>query len=496
MTGFDMRRWIDLHAGQRLHNFIDGEWVPSASGKTYPLFEAARPSSKLADVADSTAEDVDRAAAAADEAFRTWRHTPGSVRASILYRFADLLEQHKEELAYILSAEQGKVLSEAFGEVQRAAAETRFNAGEALRLDGITLPSEHPEIRTQVVRIPIGVIAAIAPWNFPVVTPVRKIAPALACGCTVVLKPSSLTPWSSVKIVELLAEAGVPRGVVNLVTGSGAKAGDPLVAHPFVRGISFTGSSDLGMRINGIAASRLAKTQLEMGGKNAAIVLDYDDLEYAAEQIVSAAFACSGQRCTAISRVIVLKNQAQALCEQLLKRMKNIQVGPAWSATAQMGPLIDRKHFDSVMSYIEEGVREGAQLVFGGERVLPEHETEGWYMTPALFTDVRPDMKIAKEEIFGPVLSVLEANSVEEAMEIANATEYGLAAAVFTQRMDWAEQVTEAIETGMIHVNHGTASQAHVPFGGVKTSGYGAYSIGHSNLEFFTHLKAIYVKSR
>lgn len=495
-----MRRWIDSNSGITYNNFINGEWVASGSNKTYSLYESALPDNKLGEFPDSNAEDVDRAVRAADEAFASWKTTSASARAGILFRFADLLERCREELAYIVSAEQGKVLAESLGEVNRAAAEARYSAGEAFRAEGRTLPSESEWIRSEVMRYPIGVVAAIAPWNFPVVTPVRKIAPALAYGCTVVLKPASATPWSSVRLIELLAEAGLPNGVVNLVLGSGSKVGDPLVAHPLVKGISFTGSTELGLRINAIAASRLAKTQLEMGGKNAAIVLDYDNLEYAAEQIVSAAFTCTGQRCTAISRVIVLQDNAEALIDLIQEKMRAIRVGPAWAEDASMGPLIDHRHYESVMKFIEAGKSEGASLVLGGERLRPDGgniqgQQEGYYLSPALFTNVQKHMKIANEEIFGPVLAVMVAKDINEALELANGTDYGLAASVFTYRLETVHYLADRLETGMVHFNHGTASQIHVPFGGVKKSGFGAFSIGHSNHEFFTGLKAIYVKS-
>lgn len=493
MGNNQMRSWIDKNSGKTYKNYINGEWISGTSGKTYALYESALPTNKLGEFPDSEEKDIDQAVRAANDAFKIWKKTPATERASILHRFANLLEQHREELAYILSAEQGKVLKESFGEVMRAATEARFAAGEALRVEGHTLPSENTQIESKVVRYPIGVVAAISPWNFPVVTPVRKIAPALAYGCTIVLKPASLTPWSSVRLMELFAEAGVPKGVVNLVIGSGSKVGDPLVAHPLVKGVSFTGSTELGMRINGITASRLARTQLEMGGKNAAIVLDYDDLTFAAEQIVNAAFGCTGQRCTAISRVIVLQDKAESLIEQIKVKMEQIQVGPAWEEHANMGPIINQKQYESINQYIEIGKNEGAKLAYGGERLRTNEQ--GYYLAPTLFSNVEKHMKIANEEIFGPVLVVMEAKDVDEAVEIANSTEYGLAASVFSNRLDITQELSETIETGMIHINHGTASQAHIPFGGVKKSGYGAFSIGHSNQDFFTQIKAVYIKS-
>jgi len=489
-----MLTWLEQNCGKTYGNFIGGEWTASESGGTAPIHHAARRGQVLGYFPDSTEADVNRAVEAAHAAFRGWAATPAPDRAAILLKFADLLERDQEELAYRLSAEQGKTLSEARGEVLRAARETRYAAGEALRMAGDTLPGERARVETRTVRQPIGVVAAIAPWNFPVVTPVRKISPALAYGCTVVFKPATATPWATVKLMELYAEAGVPAGVVNLVIGSGSKIGDALVSHPLVKGISFTGSTAQGLRIQRMASARLARTQLELGGKNPAIVLDYGDLAGAARQIVSAAFTCSGQRCTAISRVIVLRHLAEALKQELLVEMSKIKVGPAWDPEANMGPLINQAQLDTVLEYIRVGQAEGARLLAGGEVLRDGEYANGCYVTPALFDRVTPEMRIAREEIFGPVLSVLEAEDAESALRIANDSEYGLAAAVFTDRLADAVDFAERLESGMVHINHGTASAVHAPFGGVKMSGYGPYSIGRSNLEFFTEMKVVYVQ--
>jgi acyl-CoA reductase-like NAD-dependent aldehyde dehydrogenase len=492
MSGKAMTVWLEKAAGQTYNNFIDGEWVPSASGRTFAISNPAQKEQTLGHFQDSDAEDVDLAVNAAHNAFQTWSKIPGPERAAILLRFADLLEKNADELAYMLSAEQGKVFGESRGEVFRAAKETRFAAGEAYRIEGSTMPSERANVRSSTIRYPIGVVAAIAPWNFPVVTPVRKIAPALAYGCTVVYKPASVTPWTSVRLMELFAEAGVPKGVVNLVSGGGSKVGNPLVNHPLVRGISFTGSTELGISINEAAAKRLARTQLELGGKNPAVVLDFNDTEFAAKQIVGAAFACSGQRCTAISRVIVLKDKAEELIELIIKEMGNIRVGPAWEEGATMGPLVNKAQLDSVQSYLEIGVKEGARLRYGGEVLNGEHYTNGYYMGPALFDQVTTGMRIAKEEIFGPVLSVIAVENEEEAIRTANNVDYGLAASVFTDNLSAAYRFAERSESGMVHINHGTASEAHMPFGGIKQSGHGPFSIGSSNLDFYTEMKVIY----
>ncbi|WP_121614419.1 aldehyde dehydrogenase family protein [Mesobacillus foraminis] len=487
-----MVNWLENHQPKTYGNYIDGEWVNSGSGETFPIYNAANSERLLAAFQNSNKEDVNKAVEAAHIAFKKWSKVPGPERGSILFRFADLLEQDAEELAYMLSAEQGKTLAESKGEVLRAAKEARFCAGEAFRIEGNTLPGERSNVWSSTVRSPLGVVAAIAPWNFPVVTPVRKIAPALAYGCTVVYKPASLTPWTSVRLMELLAKAGVPDGVVNLVIGSGANVGDPLVNHPLVRGISFTGSSSLGIEINQKAAGRLAKTQLELGGKNPAIVLDFKDADAIANQIVSAAFACSGQRCTSISRVIVLKEKKQEVTEALIRQLENIRVGPSWEEGVTMGPLVNGSQLDSVQEYLKIGVAEGARVLFGGEILSEGHFSQGAYMKPALLDQVTPDMRVAKEEIFGPVLTVIEVENKEEALQVANNVEYGLAASVFTDEFSTVYHFSDQLEAGMIHINHGTASAAHMPFGGVKQSGAGAFSIGHTNADFFTEMKVVY----
>lgn len=491
-TTSSMVEWLEKNGAKTYGNFINGEWVTSASGETISIYNASYKDQLIASFQDSTEEDVNNAVNAAHNAFKSWSKIPGPDRAFILFKFADLLEKNVDELSYMLSAEQGKVLAESKGEILRAAKEVRFCAGEASRVEGQTLPGERPNVWNSTVRKPIGVIAAIAPWNFPVVTPVRKIAPALAYGCTVVYKPASDTPWTSVRLMELFAEAGVPAGVVNLVVGSGSRVGNPLVKHPLVKGISFTGSTNMGIQINELAAKRLAKTQLELGGKNPAVVLSYDDVENVAKQITGAAFACSGQRCTAISRVVVLKEREQELIEALVSEIKKIKVGPSWEDGAAMGPLVNQEHLETVQEYIRIGQSEGAKLLYGGDILSGGEYEKGAYMVPAIFTDVTASMRIAKEEIFGPVLTVISVENKDEAFRVANDVDYGLASAIFTKDLSEAYKFADQIEAGMVHVNHGTASAAHLPFGGTKQSGFGAFSIGGSNADFFTELKAVY----
>lgn len=475
-------------------NLIAGEWVPAASGARYAIRNPARPEEVLGEFANSTTADIAAAVSAAEAAAQAWAETPGPQRGAILFRFAQLLEDSRQELGRIITREQGKALGEAVGEVARAAAEARFMAGEASRASGQTFPSERPGLSCSTVAEPLGVVATICPWNFPVVTPVRKIAPALAWGNTVVFKPSSLTPWSAVYLTELLGRAGVPPGVVNLVTGQGSVIGGALVGDPRVAGISFTGSTKVGLHLYESAARRLARVQLELGGKNPAVVMDYDDLDGAAREIAAAAFLCSGQRCTAISRMIVVEAQADALVERLLDHVGRITVGDGLDPKTTMGPLVSEGQLRSVDEYVRAGVKEGCALRAGGRALVESPAREGYYYAPTVFDHVPPASPLAQEEIFGPVLPVIRVRDLDEAIALANRTRYGLAAALFTTRLRDVDAFARRVASGMIHVNHGTASQAHVPFGGVKESGQGAWSIGPTAREFYTNVKAIYVR--
>ncbi|WP_067925157.1 aldehyde dehydrogenase family protein [Alicyclobacillus shizuokensis] len=488
-----MKEWLSQSTGHEYGHFINGEWLHQGPRK-YELVNPALKEQVLGLFWEADENIANEAVRAAHHAFDTWSQVPGPGRAEIIAKFASLMERDRDELAYILSAEQGKPLNEAIGEVQRAIKEARFAAGEALRIEGKIIPSERTNVDIEVIGQPIGVVAAIAPWNFPVVTPVRKIAPALAYGCTVVYKPATLTPWSSSKLMSLLREAGVPAGVVNQVIGSGQTIGPVLVNHPLVRGISFTGSSQQGMAIQQQAARRLIPTQLELGGKNPAVVLDTEDVESVARQIVNAAFACSGQRCTAISRVIVVQPLAEVVTAAILQEVKKIQVGPAWDAQATMGPLISEEHLNTVVDYVHQGLQEGATLAYGGEQMSESEHSRGHYMLPTLFTNVTREMRIAREEIFGPVLSIITAADEEDAISMANDVAYGLAATVFTNRLSAARMAAKRLQAGMVHINHGTASEPHVPFGGIKESGYGPYSIGSTNQQFYMQTKVVYTQ--
>ena len=474
-------------------NFIGGAWRPATSGATYVIRNPARPSDALGEFADATAADACEAVTAAAAAASEWASTPGPARGALLLRLAQLIVDDADQLARVVTLEQGKALAESKGEVLRAAAELRYMAGEASRPIGQSYPSERPGVTCTTTTEPIGVVAAICPWNFPVVTPVRKLAPALAWGNTVVLKPSFATPWSVVRLAHLAERAGFPAGVLNVITGAGVTGGEALVRDPRVAGISFTGSTATGTQIYGLAARRLARVQLELGGKNPAVVIDHDDLDAAAREIVAAAFLCSGQRCTALSRVIVTHDAADALVSCILQYVDRIVVGDGLTSGTTMGPLVSERHLQSVDRYVQQALAAGVALLRGGGPVADAAES-GYFYQPTVFDHVDPSSALAREEVFGPVLPILRVADLEEAISVANDTKYGLAASVFTSRMQVANEFATRVVAGMIHVNHGTASQAHVPFGGVKASGQGAYSIGPTAREFFTNVKAVYIR--
>jgi acyl-CoA reductase-like NAD-dependent aldehyde dehydrogenase len=482
--------------GKVYKNFIDGKWVEANLSEYYKVCNPAIKDEEIASISLAGVEDVEEAVKSAYAAFQSWRKVIASERAEYIYRFIELLEENTDRLGEALCKEQGKPLKEAISEVTRGVKEVRFIAGESARLDGITLPSDRTGVTNTVFRVPIGVVAAITPWNFPVITPLRKIIPALIAGCTVVFKPATNTPLTAVILVELLEEAGLPAGTVNLILGRGGKVGNALVGHPLVKGISFTGSTVVGRNINLKAANNFTKVQLEMGGKNPVIVADYSKLENAAVQIVSAAFANAGQRCTAISRAIVLEKHADELERHIIEKVRQLKVGNGMDMDTQIGPVIGPDALETISSYVDSAVNEGAVIALGGKRLTGGIYDKGWFFEPTIITNVTANMRVAKEEIFGPVLVCIRAKSFEEAIDISNNTEYGLAASIFTDRMDYAYAFAQDVESGMLHINHGTVSEYHMPFGGVKNSGLGTYSIGSTNKDFYTELKVIYTQYR
>jgi aldehyde dehydrogenase (NAD+) len=477
---------------ENFKNFINGSWVEPESGKYSENINPANTDEILGMFPLSNRSDVDKAVKAAQEAFKSWSQVPGPERGRILYRFADLLEAAADEVAEILTKEEGKIFGEAKGEVMRAVVETRYMAGEASRLNGEHYPSSDASVDVVRRRIPLGPVGVITPWNFPVVSPVRKISPALACGDTVVFKPATATPWTGLKLTELYAQAGVPAGVINTICGAGSAVGSAIAEAKEIRGITFTGSTGVGRSLNRACAEDFKKIQLEMGGKNPALVFNAEDLDVVASQIVSAAFGSSGQRCTAVSRVIVSESEHDALVEKMVDLLKEWSVGDGMDSSVKMGPLVSQDQIDTMERFMEIAREEQLEVVIGGAQV--ESKNSGFYFAPTLVTGVTKDSPLAKEEIFGPILSVLKVNSFEEGMQLCNDTPYGLGSCVFTKTIQQAKQFAQKVEAGMIHINHGTASQPHVPFGGVKESGFGAYSIGPTAREFYMIEKVVYTK--
>ena len=446
----------------------------------------------VATAPDSSTEDTRRAIQAAADAFQTWRRTIPPERGKIVLRAAQLLESYMEEVAKLLTREEGKILSDSRGEVQRGIDVMEFAAGMGRRLGGQTLPTEVPHVFCFTTRRPIGPVAAISPWNFPVAIPCWKIAPALVCGNTVVLKPSPLTPATATRVVEIFQEAGLPPGVLNLVHG-GTQVGTELVNSPLIRGISFTGSTKVGMAIHAAAAQRLAKVQLEMGGKNPQIVLRDADLENAVKALLTAAFGSTGQRCTATSRAIVERTVAQEVVERLVQATKAIRVGSGDRPEVQMGPLVDEARLRDVKGFVQRAREEGAKVVVGGSE--PEGLRDGYFYVPTIIGDVRPEHEIAREEVFGPVLSFIEVGDLEEALTVANAVDYGLCASIFTRDIGQAFTFVDKIEAGMIHVNRpGLGGFSNFPFGGYKHSSYGAREVGDDTINFYTDIKSVYIQ--
>jgi acyl-CoA reductase-like NAD-dependent aldehyde dehydrogenase len=439
----------------------------------------------------STAADVDGAVARAKAAFDDWRLVPAPERGNILFRFAELLRDHKEELTDLMTREMGKVKAEAGGDVQEAIDMSYYMGGEGRRLFGQTTPSELRDKFMMSVRMPVGVVGAITPWNFPIAIPAWKLCPALVCGNTVVLKPAEDTPLLADRFVRLLAEAGVPEGVVEIVHGYGEEAGDALVRHPDVPVITFTGSRETGIAVTKAAADLLKHVHLELGGKNAIIVMDDADVELAVEGIVWSAFGTSGQRCTAASRVIVHRAVYDELQTKLVAAAERLTLGPGWEDETDVGPLINRAALDKVHSFTEIGKDEGAKLLTGGEEA---ENGGGFYYRPTVFGDAEPGMRIAQEEIFGPTTALIPVESFEAAVAAANSVRYGLSSSIFTRDVNRAFRAMRDLQTGITYVNAGTTgAEVHLPFGGTKETGNGHREAGQAALDVFTEWKSIYV---
>jgi aldehyde dehydrogenase (NAD+) len=473
-------------------NFINGRWVESRGQTT----ERRNPAN-LQEVTSvsplSTREEVTAAVAAAKAAFPAWRDTPAPVRGKIIARAAALMEKKKEELARILTHEEGKILKESLVEVQRSVSILEFIAGEGRRMGGETIPSEFSKNVAYTIKQPLGVVGAITPWNFPVAIPVWKIAPALVTGNTMVLKPAEVTPLCAAKVAEIFQEAGTPPGVLNLVFGAGEEAGDQLLQDRDLRAISFTGSNEIGSLIYGIAARQMKKCQCEMGGKNPVVVLRDADLALATEAVVIGAFGSTGQRCTATSRVVVEESIADKFVEMIVERSRKLKVGDGLDADIDVGPLVDEQQYKTVQRYLEVGKKE-AKLLLGGEKMSGGQYDNGYFVAPTVFDNVAWDSVIAQEEIFGPVLSVIRVPDFNEALRVANSVKYGLSSSIYTNDANKIFEFIDRIESGITHVNAPTiASETQLPFGGVKATGVGIREMGRVAIDFYTELKAVYI---
>jgi alpha-ketoglutaric semialdehyde dehydrogenase len=475
-------------------NYIGGKWVEAKSRKTFENRNPAKRDDVIGLFPASGQEDVDDAVGAAKKAFLNWRLVPAPKRGEMLYRVGELLRRHKEEIARIMTREMGKVLKETRGDVQEGIDTAFYAAGEGRRLFGETTPSELPDKFAMSVRAPVGVCALITPWNFPMAIPTWKLFPALLCGNTVVLKPAEDTPHTAVKLFEILEEAGMPPGVVNLLHGRGEEVGAALVRHRDVRLVSFTGSAAVGREIASVCGQHLKRVSLEMGGKNAQIVMEDGDLNLALEGALWGAFGTTGQRCTATSRLILHRDVKQPLTDRLVARAEKIKIGDGLDESVEMGPLINHPAREKVHRYVQIGKQEGARLLTGGEICEAGRSIDGYFYRPTIFDRVTPSMRIAQEEIFGPVLSIIEVKSFEEAIEVLNGTPYGLSSSIYTKDVARAFHAMRDIEAGITYINGPTiGAEVHLPFGGVKDTGNGHREAGTTVYDIFSEWKSIYV---
>ena len=479
---------------EKFQNYINGQWVDTKSGRTFEDRNPARWDEVVGTFPKSSKEDVDEAVKAARAAFKTWRLVPAPKRGDIVRKAADLLVARKEEIARLMTREMGKVLLETRGDVQEGIDTGYYAATEGRRLFGMNAPSELPNKMNLSFRVPIGVVGIITPWNFPMAIPTWKIFPALVSGNTVVFKPASDTPATATMLVRILEEAGLPTGVINIVHGGGGEVGNAIVEHTDVDALSFTGSTVVGKKLSEVGSRTLKRISLELGGKNAQIVMDDANLDLALDAVLWGAFGTTGQRCTATSRLILHEKIHDMFMKMLINRASKLRLGDGLLPDVEVGPCINEGQRERVHSYVEIGRQEGAKLVLGGEAATGGDLDLGWFYKPTIFDGVTPAMRIAVEEIFGPVLSVLTVKSFEEAVDVLNGTSYGLSSSIFTQDVNRAFRAIRDIEAGITYINGATiGAEAHMPFGGVKQTGNGHREGGWTVFDFYTEWKTVYV---
>ena len=475
-------------------NFINGEWVDSKSGETYENRNPANTDEVVGVFQKSNADDCEDAINAASEAYKKWRLVPAPKRGEILYRVANRLLQDKEALSQDMTREMGKIIHETRGDVQEAIDMTYYMAGEGRRLFGQTTPSEMENKFIMSIRQPLGVCSFITPWNFPMAIPSWKSMPALICGNTVVIKPATETPLSVAHFVRVCGEEGVPPGVINMVTGSGSKLGNPLIKNPNVKIVSFTGSTEVGRKVSEACAPDFKHVCLEMGGKNVQIVMDDANIDLAVDGALWGAFGTTGQRCTATSRIVCQKGALKEFTEKLVARAAQLKVGNGLDESVQMGPSINADQHNTVLSYIEIGKKEGAKLLTGGERLTDGEYAKGFFTQPTIFGGVTQSMRIWKEEIFGPVLGIAECNDIDHAIEMANDTPYGLSASIFTRDVNKGYKAMRDVYTGLFYINAPTiGAETHLPFGGTKETGNGHREAATAALDVYSEWKSISV---
>jgi acyl-CoA reductase-like NAD-dependent aldehyde dehydrogenase len=482
-----------ISTSQTCRNFINGRWVESSSSRASERRNPANLDEVVGFAPLSSREETREAIAAARTAFPAWRDTPAPLRSRVIAKAALLMDQQRDDLARLMTREEGKTLKDSLGEVQKSINILEFMAGEGRRIAGETLPSELPKNFAYTLKQPLGVVAAIAPWNFPVSIPVWKIAPALIAGNTVIFKPATITPFTGARVVQIFEQAGVPAGVLNMVVGSGSEVGDELIQHPDVRAVSFTGSNEVGSELYAQGARRMKKCQCEMGGKNPLVILSDADLPLAVESTVFGAFASTGQRCTATSRVIVEEAVADRFVDLLVERASKLRTGNGLEPGIDMGPAVDESQLKTDFHYIEIGKKE-AKLLLGGQRLSGGAYDHGYFVPPTVFDHVAPDSIIAQDEIFGPVLSVIRVGDFEEALRVANSVRFGLSSSLYSNDASKIFEFIDRIETGITHVNSPTVGgEAQLPFGGMKATGVGMREMGRVAIDFFTELKAVYI---